>query len=228
MELVHYFTDRYDGFSKNPHEENNLGFHVKDDEQNVKLNRSLTCKNLCIKNVQFMNQIHSNDVKIISKIQDEITCDGLITNEKNIALAVMVADCIPILLYDRKNHVIAALHAGRAGAFKNIVGVCIEKMKVNFNTNPTYIKAWIGPSIKECCYEVGGEILRESMEKFPLYVKNGFLDIRGIIKEQLQSFDAEVKDISICTNCDADYFSYRRDKKTGRFAGIIMLKDINV
>lgn len=225
MQLLYKFTDRFGGFSKPPFDSFNLAFHVEDEKRDVELNRKLLCKILGVRDIQFMHQIHSNDVQIISQIQDDMTCDGLITNQKNLALAVMVADCIPLLMCDKKRHVIAALHAGREGVFENIADVALTKMHKHFHTQKEDVVAFLGASIKQCCYEVGGDVLKYAKKHYNSYVKDNRLDIRGILKEQLKG--CEVRDFSNCTKCDERYFSYRQERKTGRFVGVIMLKDIN-
>lgn len=225
MELFYHFTNRHNGVSKNSFSTNNLALHVKDKKEDVLTNRTLTCKALNLKYLQPMNQIHSNKAITINAPQPPPTCDAIMTNKASIALMVLVADCIPLLLYDEKQHAIAAIHAGRKGAFLDIVTTTIQKMQTSYNTNPREIKAFLGPSIKQCCYEISGEVLQEAKQKFPAFLKENFLDIRGIVKSQLQALHVKkIYDNYPCTCCDKDYFSYRRDGKTGRFAGVIMLR----
>jgi hypothetical protein len=146
---------------------------------------------------------------------------------------VMVADCSPILLYDNKKRVIATVHAGRQGAFKNIVKIVIEKMSKEFGSNPKDIYASIGASIGACCYEVGGEIYDEAKEnalEYAMQKREGsfYLDVNKILKKQLIDCGIDEKNIEIfneCTACNKDkYFSYRAQRQTGRFAGVLMLR----
>ena len=215
------FTDIKDG---------NLAYHVGDKEANVDRNRKeLASKyNYEYKKLISMNQTHGNNVQIVDLKSDKIIddCDGLITNVKNLPLMVMIADCIPILLHDEKKGVIAALHAGRNSTFLKIVDVAINKMKENFGTNPSDIKASFGPSIQRCCYEVSVELVNIVKNSFGSEFINGrYIDLQGINKKLLINNGVEKINISnICTKCTSKvHFSYRKDPKTGRFAGIIKL-----
>lgn len=229
MKLIYHFTNRHKGVSKDQFSSNNLASHVNDNQADVLTNQMLTCKALNITNLQTMNQVHGKAVTIINSLQTPPTCDALITNKTNIALMVLVADCIPLLLYDTKLHIIAAVHAGRKGAFLNIAQETIRAMQTRYGTTSSDIQAFLGPSIKQCCYEISGEVLKEALQKFPTFLKKRHLDIRGIVKSQLYALHVKkIDDNSPCTCCDANYFSYRRDGQTGRFAGIIMLEDKNV
>jgi YfiH family protein len=179
--------------------------------------------------LQFMEQIHSNIVKIVSADTNVHTCDALITDKMNTPLMVMVADCIPILLYDHTKKIIAVAHAGRAGTFENISKNTIEKMKEEYHCNPKDIEVVFGPSIEKCCYEVSEELAKQTANLFgEEYVENRNIDLQGINKKQLLEVGIKTENITItqiCTKCsDEPYFSYRKDKKCGRFAGVIMMK----
>jgi hypothetical protein len=126
MEVLKIFTNKKDG---------NLAYHVNDKEVNVDKNRQALEKyGFTIKNLRYMNQVHKDTIKIVDKNSDFLldNCDALITNEKNIPLLVMVADCIPVLLYDKEKGVIAAIHAGRNSTFLNISEKTAKKMIKEF------------------------------------------------------------------------------------------------
>jgi len=217
-------SNRIGGVSKKPYESLNLGLHVNDNPLHVQKNRDIFASfigaeadKLC-----FMEQVHSNKV-IHVKEKGEFTCDGIITQNKNLVLCVMVADCVPVVLFDAKNRAAAAIHAGRKGAFADIAANTINAMRKNFGTEAKDISAFIGASIKACCYEINGDALKEAMDKFAFAVKKRgggyFLDLQKIIKKQLMTNGvAQTIEDDICTCCDNDYFSYRRDGVTGRFA----------
>ncbi|KAB7887316.1 peptidoglycan editing factor PgeF [Poseidonibacter ostreae] len=220
-DILSIFTDIHDG---------NLAYHVGDEKTNVDKNReALALKyNYDYKELVSMNQTHGNNVEIITKDSKKIIddCDALITNVKDIPLMVMVADCIPILLHDEKKGVIAAIHAGRNSTFLRIVEVVINKMKENFGTNPLDIKAILGPSIQKCCYEVSSELVNIVKTSFgSQFVKGRNIDLQGINKAILEENKVEKIDVStICTKCTSKvHYSYRKNPKTGRFAGIIKL-----
>ena len=220
-EILSIFTDIHDG---------NLAYHVGDEKFNVDKNRkALAIKyNYDYEKLVSMNQTHGNNVEIVdlssSKIIDD--CDGLITNIKDLPLMVMVADCIPILLHDEKKDVIAALHAGRNSTFLKIVEVAINKMKENFGTNPLDIKATLGPSIQKCCYEVSEELANIVKTSFgSQFVDGRYIDLQAINKAILKENGVvKIDDSTICTKCTSKiHYSYRKNPKTGRFAGIIKL-----
>jgi YfiH family protein len=146
---------------------------------------------------------------------------------------VMVADCSPVLFYDDTRGVIAVAHAGREGAFKNIMRKTIFSMISEFNSKEQNIYVKIGANIDLCCYKVGQEIYDRGCKlghKESFQIKNGcyFLDIDKILKKQLLTCGISTKHIEIsneCTCCNTTkYYSYRAEAKTGRFAGIIYLK----
>lgn len=221
--IVYHFTNIYDG---------NLAFHTGDDITNVMKNR----ENLAIKlgykseNLVYMNQTHKSNIQIVDKNSSKLIedCDALITNQKNLPLMVMVADCIPIFLFDSKKEVIAVIHAGRNSTFLEIAKKTLEKMIKEFSCEVKDIKAILGPSIQECCYEVDEKLANIVKKSFgEEFVKNRNINLQAINKMQLNSlglFDIEIS--HICTKCSKEpYFSYRKDKNCGRFAGVIYIKD---
>lgn len=217
--------------------DNNLAFHVGDNQNDVINNH----KNLAIKqnyildNLVYMKQIHSNIVKIIDKndnFYNPLECDAIVTNNLHTPLMVMVADCTPILLYDENKSVIAAVHAGREGAFKNIVKNTLDAMTNQFDSQTKNIKVEIGVGICKDCYEVSDTIYNKALELNLEYAisKKGekyFLDISKIILNQLLENGILKTNINIhkdCSCCDNEkYFSYRKEKQCGRFAGVIEL-----
>lgn len=226
--LIHSFTTKESG---------NLAFHVGDEKLHVEKNHALLAKELGYEksSLVHMKQIHSDIVHVVTNEDFETppTCDALITNRANTPLLVMVADCSPILFYDDEKKVIAAAHAGRQGAFKNILKNVIEKMKTEFGSEPKNIHVSVGASIGVCCYEVGGEIYDEAKEKGLEYAmqKRGesfYLDVGKILRAQLLSCKIKEENIEFCEDCTCcntqRYFSYRAEAKTGRFAGVLMLK----
>jgi YfiH family protein len=226
--ILYAFTTKADG---------NLAFHVGEAKESVIANHKRVSQKLNyeLSSLVHMQQIHSNKVKVLSKQEDFFhppECDALITNEKNRPLMVMVADCTPLLLYDTKKELIAVIHAGRAGAFKNIIARVIEKLQTQFHSNPHDIIISIGASICQECYEVGEDVYKEAHKKKLQYAlkkrgKSYFLDIKKILLKQLRESGVLQSNIEVmphCSKCHPAFFSYREEKECGRFAGIIMLR----
>jgi YfiH family protein len=187
------------------------------------------------------NQTHGEGIKVIDKaislgwnshseaIKD---CDALITNLPNVVLTVLTADCVPILLYDPKQKVVATVHAGWRGSQAEIVKKTVQKMNARFHCNAIDIEAGIGPSIGKCCYEVNKDVAQYFLhipnvckEKKDKYM----LDLPTVNKLQLLDAGLKEKNIemsNICTSCNVeDYFSYRKEKGcSGRFMSIIALQ----
>ncbi len=224
---MHYrFTNRFGGVSCAAYESLNLAFHVGDNPLSVSQNRSLLQASLGVSKLVFMEQVHGNEVALICHGDEVVTCDAMITNQPNIALAVMVADCVPILFHDPKHHAIGVAHAGRVGSLLGVASACLRAMHEHFGSKACDVKVFIGPSIKACCYEVTQEVV----EGFEAYVRQEdgklFMDLIGYNRDVLVNMGVKEENIVIeqaCTCCSEDYFSYRREKITGRFVGVICL-----
>ena len=183
--IFYNFTTKEDG---------NLAFHVKDLKDNVNKNR----ENLALKhgfdleNLIYMNQVHGNNVEIVDNNSIRLidNCDGLITKEKNLTLMVMVADCIPILFFDKVEGVIAAVHAGRNSTFLKIAQITGQKMINQLNCKPENIEVIMGPSIQKCCYEVNEELIKIVRNSFGKeFINNRLIDLQGINRMLLNNIN---------------------------------------
>jgi len=235
--LTHCFTTKDGGVSSEAYSTLNLAFHVEDNVEIVNKNHILLANKLHYnkETLVHMKQIHSDIVHIVStddNFKSPPTCDALITDKLNTPLMVMVADCSPILFYDKVKKVIGVAHAGRQGAFKNIVQKVIECFKNSYGSNADDILVTIGASIGQCCYEVGSEIYEETQKlnlEYSISKRESsyYLNVSDILKKQLLSSGIKRENMEVsneCTCCNNDkYFSYRADGKTGRFSGVIEL-----
>lgn len=211
-------------------QDGNLAYHVTNDRLSVEKNRNNLLKKLQINssnNFISMNQIHSNIV-LDCNSADKNSCDGIITDQINTPLMVLVADCIPMLFLDKIQGVIAAVHAGREGTYNYIVLNTINKMVNSYTSKKENIEVIMGPSIRKCCYEVSNELTQEAKEKFSEeFIDGRFIDLQGINRKILIDnglSENNIKDYNICTKCNSHkYFSYRDNQQCGRFAGIIMM-----
>jgi YfiH family protein len=221
-----------------------LALHTGEDEKIIIQNRKNLANQLHTdEKLHFIvaNQTHSDNIQHITtkdtkgweSIGDAIeSCDALITNLPNVVLNILTADCVPILLYDKKNHAIAAIHAGWKGTKSNIAKKTVKRMQNIFGTNPSDIVAGIAPSIGRCCYEVGEDVAKHFFDMPHSYtqINNKYmLDLPYINKKQLLQAGLEEHNIemSVCTACDTKrFFSYRKEKGcSGRFMSMIALKD---
>jgi polyphenol oxidase len=190
-----------------------------------------------------IKQVHSNHILCLTDRECCSEClkhfegDAMITDQTGFALAVRTADCLPIILVDPKKKVVAVIHAGRRGTFLKITKKVIDELKKTFDVSPDDLLAGMGPSIKECCYEVGHdviELIKENFVDFERYIqKKGnkyLLDIALMNKVQLLEegvLPDNITGVDLCTYCsDEAFHSYRKTReKTGRMLNIVMLKD---
>ena len=238
--LFHAVTTKSDSL---PHHFS-LALHTGEDKQGIIHNRQTLAKQLHLKTkTHFIvaNQTHSANITVIDKkstkgwesletaIEDS---DALITNLPNTILTILTADCVPVLLYDPEQKVVAAIHAGWKGTEAQIVTKTVQKMQDIFGSNPSNIIAGIAPSIGRCCYEVGEDVAKHFFDipkaYTPLHEKY-MLDLPYINKEQLLKSgikEAHICMSNICTACDyKHFFSYRKEAGcSGRFMSMIGLE----
>lgn len=183
-----------------------------------------------------MNQVGGNTVQWVGRDdQGNVidTTDGLLTEEKNVFLRVIAADCVPVLFYDQTRQVCGVVHAGWKGVYYEIVPVLLHKMLVN-GSKTNSILVGIGPGIRSCCYSIAEKRADMFRKKFGegqfLAKREGklFLDLVFLIKKQLQvvgiRIDA-IEDCNICTFDSEDFYSYRREGEDfGEFVGVIGVK----
>lgn len=227
-ELVHGVSRR-DGIEQNAPFYFNLSFTVGDDPRKVERNRQIFMSELGIERVVFQNQTHSSNVSVVYAECNLHDNDALITDRKNLALAVSIADCVPILLFDTENKVIASVHSGWRGTEKGILSRTLLTLKNKFGTRPENIMAYIGPSICSNHYEVGSEVAAKFDKKY-LREDRGkmFLDVALVNMDMLIDFGVPVDNIeksNLCTFEENYLHSYRRDgKNSGRMLAVILLK----
>jgi YfiH family protein len=216
--LPHFFTDRRKGSSLGVYESLNFGLHVGDEIASVTSNRAT------LGNAQFMNQVHGNEVVLIDHVLDqEPTCDAMVTTTAGISLVVMVADCIPLLLISKK--AVAAVHVGRAGLTNK---VAIKALNVMIEQGAVDVHAILGPSICGSCYEVPLTMQQGVIADHPKALsttRSGTpaLDLSAALIAELVAQGVSYEASPICTLEDPLYYSYRRDNQTGRFAGVVSL-----
>jgi polyphenol oxidase len=218
-----FFTDRQGGNSSGEYASLNLGDHVGDIPEVVASNRALISAKFGP--TQYMNQVHGNRVAIIEEVTDEYpTADALVTGIPGVTLAVMVADCIPLLL--KSNDAVAAVHVGRKGLLNRVAEKAIDVMR---EISDAQVTAIIGPAICGKCYEVSKEIFSEVTASHPESASQTAsgtpsLDLISALISDLQKLGiTDIDNQSRCTLEDDDLYSYRRDGATGRQVGLVWL-----
>lgn len=228
-------TTRMGGISRPPYDTLNLGFHVGDDHQTVESNRR-TLQNSLPGNpaIQWLKQIHGTKALTATSVTDEaLEADALYTREVGLALTVMVADCMPVFLATGDGNEIAVAHAG----WRGLVSGVLENTLSCFQADSSEVRAFLGPAIGPCHFEVGTEVRQQFMDvavpavladteaAFTAGQQDGkwMADLYRLATIRLQNSGVtDIKGAPRCTVCHAKHFySYRRDGETGRFAAMI-------
>ncbi|MEV6740545.1 peptidoglycan editing factor PgeF [Streptomyces sp. NPDC051104] len=227
------FTDRWGGVSAAPYEELNLGGAVGDDPEAVRTNRELAAKSLGLDpaRVVWMNQVHGADVAVVDAPWGENPVpevDAIVTARRGLALAVLTADCTPVLLADPVAGIVAAAHAGRPGMVAGVVPAAVRAM-MELGADPSRIVARTGPAVCGRCYEVPEAMRAEVSAVEPAaHAETSWgtpaVDVTAGVHAQLDRLGVRDRAQSpVCTLESHDHFSYRRDRTTGRLAGYVWL-----
>ena len=241
-EISHGFFNKNGGVSKGIYKSLNCGVGSKDKKNNVKKNLKIVIKKICKKSKEIflVKQTHSNKFLFLSKntkIKNRsITADAIITDKKDFPIAVLTADCVPILLFDKKRKMIAAIHAGWRGAFKGVISKVINFMLKKGCDRKDIIVA-IGPSITQKNYNVKLDFKNKFIKKHKknkIFFKNRnkliYFDLPNFIKSQLKFNKISKIDMINIDTYDKknNFFSARRSIKLkhddyGRNISIIMI-----
>ena len=227
------FTDRWGGVSAAPYEELNLGGAVGDDPEAVRTNRELAAKSLGLDpaRVVWMNQVHGADVAVVAEPWGERPVpevDAIVTARRGLALAVLTADCTPVLLADPVAGIVAAAHAGRPGMVAGVVPAAVRAM-MELGADPARIVARTGPAVCGRCYEVPEAMRADVAVVEPAaHSETSWgtpaVDVSAGVHAQLERLGVRDRAQSpVCTLESGDHFSYRRDRTTGRLAGYVWL-----
>jgi YfiH family protein len=224
------FTGRSAGRGSGPYAGLNLGGHVGDDAADVEGNRTALAHEIDLprERLVLMNQVHGSDVAEVDGPwgAEPPAVDGIVTRATDLALAVLVADCVPVLLHDAAAGVVGAVHAGRPGMLAGIVGRAVAAMR---DLGASEVSATVGPSVCGRCYEVPAEMAHSAAAVSPAAAARSWtgtaaIDVAAAVVEQLAAADVAVQWVPGCTRESGDLYSYRRDGRTGRFAGVVALR----
>ncbi|MCV7099091.1 peptidoglycan editing factor PgeF [Mycobacterium palustre] len=226
-------TTRAGGVSKPPFDTFNLGDHVGDEPAAVAANRARlgAAIGLGADRVVWMNQVHGDRVEVVGGPRGTAVdgTDALVTGTPRLALAVVTADCVPVLLADARAGVVAAVHAGRVGAQRGVVARAVEAM-LRQGARADDISALLGPAVSGRNYEVPAAMADEVEAALPgsrttTAAGTPGLDLRAGIACQLRHLGVTAIDVDPrCTVADAALFSHRRDAPTGRLASLVWME----
>lgn len=241
----HAFSTRLGGVSTGVLESLNLSVRRGDTPENVRENwrRLGAAAGLDLTRAVYAQQVHSAEVRIAHAAdaqpperEPRFACDGFVTNEPGVPLAVFMADCLPVLLHDPAAGVIGAVHCGWRGSVADILGAAVAQMCA-LGAHPADIRAAIGPGIGACCFEVGPEVVAaaEALLHAPLGARarpradgKALLDLKGVNARRLVQLGVPAGQITVsdaCTMCRPDVFWSHRatDGRRGVQAAVITL-----
>lgn len=230
-----YFGDKSDPFFPNHYQDAHAAFDA-------------IRQKLQAEQITFLKQVHGIGGVHVQKLEEqrprleihERTGDVLLTNKPGSAIGVLTADCLPVVLYDHKNHAAAVVHAGWRGSVARIVPKTIGLMQKRFFSSPQDIVVYFGPSAGPCCYEVGGDfganfgeiapkvLVNRNKKVFFDNVRFNYLQLLevGILQENIKTLHCEHSREPVCTICNESYHSARREgAKSGRQATVVVLNE---
>ncbi|MCW3075896.1 MAG: laccase [Bacteroidetes bacterium] len=226
ISCIHGFSTRHGGISPAPFDSLNLG-GSEDTTTNINTNRKIALKRLGVGYMALSNlkQVHGNTTKVAIPGQQE--GDALVTDKKNMVLAVSIADCYPILFHDPVNNVIGAAHAGWRGTVNLIAETTLHEM-IKLGAQPENIRVAIGQGISQANFEVGNDVIGQfENANFPASCwKNNKIDLILCNRHVLRQNNISEENMWAMNRCtfEKDFFSYRRDKGiTGRMWAVIAM-----
>lgn len=226
-------STRHGGVSSPPFETLNLGLSSGDEQGRVMENRQRFFGSLGIglDELVLSHQVHGDKIYVAEKSENIEGFDALITHRKNLFLAVSVADCTPVLIYDSRQQAVAAIHAGWRGTAAGIVFKTLGKLMDTFGTTPADCMAYIGTCIDECAFEVGEDVAEQfqaAHKHFDQSTQKFLIDLKAANRSQLEDAGVPHANIEVSprSSFDADFFSYRKSQgRTGRMMAVIGLRE---
>ena len=231
-----FCTTRAGGMSQNAYASLNLAEHVQDDPQRVTLNRR-TLEQALPDQPVWLNQVHGTDVLRIGRdpVTEGVQADASVTTERDRVLAIMTADCLPVVLTNNAGTVLGVAHAGWRGLANGVLSQTLQAMQQAVGSIGAW-RAWIGPCISQQCFQVGSDVLDAFTEIDPALARfflmdsttegKWLCDLPAMACHLLMSMGAEKANwCGLCTVSDAEqrFYSYRRDGQTGRMATVAWL-----
>ncbi len=207
----------------------NMSLTVGDDPARVEANRARLAGRLGfgVEQLVTQRQVHGDRVVVVDGEYERGDSDAMVTGNPGHLLAISIADCIPVLLYDPVNHAVGGVHSGWRGTRLNVTGMTIATMREEFGTDAEVLRVYVGAAARQCCYEVGAEVAREFEGHYSREIGGGkyLFDNPGVVFDQLLASGVSAANIELdmrCTICDDRMQSYRRGGlKSGRAMAVI-------
>jgi YfiH family protein len=227
----HAVFNRHGGVSPKPWHSNNVSFGLGDTSGNVYVNREQIKKYCGFRHLVSARQVHGSQVYVVrEETGNDLEIegyDGLVTNIPGIGLMIQQADCQAVFLFDPVTKTVGIVHVGWRGSVADIIAETIFVMSQAFSVEPVDIRAAVSPSLGPCCAEFINYHTELPAALHAYQVRPNYFDFWAISCDQLRTAGVRSENIQvaeICTCCNRDYFSYRRDKITGRFASAAGIK----
>jgi YfiH family protein len=236
--IDHKIFTRNAGHSQAPFASLNVSYGIGDEENAVTGNRELIAGIMGTGEMTYLHQVHGREIALLGRDRKTennpaadrpLTVDAVVTDRSRNYLVVQVADCQPVLMVDPVRRVVANVHSGWRGSIQNIIGRTVAAMQQHFGCRPEAILAGIGPSLGPCCAEFINWQTEISEEFWGYKDAGDHFDFWAISSDQLVTAgvpQSNIESSRMCTRCRTrDFFSYRAEKTTGRFAAVIGVKD---
>lgn len=233
-DIRHGIFTRQGGFSKGRYQGLNVGMGNGDCPDHVLLNRAAIAGCMGNSDLVFADQVHGTIIINHAKrstsgrdfsLRKAESGDALITDVPGKSLVIQTADCQAVLIYDPVRKAVANLHSGWRGSIRNIIGLTVQAMIKEFNSDPKNLLAGIGPSLGPCCAEFIHYRAEIPKAFWPYKNRTDCFDFWAMSKDQLTEAgipENHIVSSDLCTRCRTDlFFSYRKEKSTGRFASVI-------
>jgi len=235
--IDHGIFTRNAGHSQAPFASLNVSYGIGDEDKAVARNRELISGIMGTGEMTYIHQVHGREVAVLGPDQKAktnpaahgpLTADAVVTDRSENYLVIQVADCQSVLMYEPARRVVANVHSGWRGSIQNIIGCTVDAMKQHFGCSPDDILAGIGPSLGPCCAEFINYETEIPKEFWGYKDPNDHFDFWAISSDQLMKAGVRERNIEssqMCTRCRTEeFFSFRAEKTTGRFASVIGLK----
>ncbi|NPB08759.1 MAG: peptidoglycan editing factor PgeF [Thermodesulfobacteria bacterium] len=229
LEIPHAVFTRRGGVSEGPYATLNLSFEVGDDPERVKENRRRIKEGLACRYLVSAKQVHGAEVFLARGLEEDLEVEGydaLITDQPGVGLLIKQADCQALILYEPERKALGLIHAGWRGLVRGVIPRTIRALRESFGVSPERLRAFISPSLQPCCAEFRDweRLFPEEFARFRL--PGNHFDLPAISRHLLLKEGLEPENIFVsrlCTRCREEFFSYRREKRSGRFGTLAYL-----